>query len=179
MRHGACIRHAKRFFDGFKTLTRRARAKGLRPQNTKRGGAASAYADPKTKVLFACWRSMRDRCFNRNNPSFSYYGGRGITVCPEWNDSFDAFYRDMEATWKLGLTIDRYPDNNGNYEPGNVRWATRLEQRLNQRPYKRKQAVKVAPRKRIQNFSDEELKAEIARRESVRNSNPVDEGIPF
>ena len=71
------------------------------------------------------WANMKDRCFNENNIGYRYYGGRGITVCESWLD-FETFWADMGATWQEGLEIDRI-DNGGNYEPGNCRWATPVE----------------------------------------------------
>jgi hypothetical protein len=80
---------------------------------------------------YRIWVAMRTRCNNPNTPNYCNYGGRGIRVCPEWND-FSVFLRDM-GECPVDRSIDRYPNNDGNYELGNCRWATRLEQRLNQR----------------------------------------------
>lgn len=79
-----------------------------------------------------CWRSIRDRCTNPNHASYKYYGGRGIKYDPRW-ESFDVFIADVGMRPSKHHSIDRYPDNNGNYEPGNVRWATPLEQHSNTR----------------------------------------------
>ena len=74
---------------------------------------------------------MRTRCENPNATRYADYGGRGITVCDRWHD-FAGFLADM-GEQPPGLTLDR-KDNDGNYEPGNCRWATRAEQNRNQRP---------------------------------------------
>lgn len=86
----------------------------------------------KTK-LYRVWASMRERCFSPSCNGFVYYGGRGITVCDEWNDSFQAFYDwAMTNGYCEGLSIDRI-DVDGNYEPSNCRWVSRNIQANNTR----------------------------------------------
>ena len=80
--------------------------------------------------LYSIWRNMRSRCTNSNHDSYPDYGGRGIKVCERWR-IFENFLKDMGEPPEM-LTIDRI-DVNGNYEPGNCKWATWSEQNLNKR----------------------------------------------
>jgi hypothetical protein len=77
---------------------------------------------------------MKLRCGNPNATGFANYGGRGITICDRWagEDGFANFLADMGER-PLGTTLDRYPDNDGNYEPGNCRWVDLAGQKRNQR----------------------------------------------
>jgi hypothetical protein len=85
---------------------------------------------------FWAWRSMIDRCRLSTHAAWHNYGGRGIMVCPEWEASFEMFWRDMGPTYRRGLSLDRV-DNAGNYHPKNCRWATRQEQARNTRRNRR------------------------------------------
>lgn len=84
--------------------------------------------------FYTSWLRMKQRCNNPYSTQYCYYGGRGITYDPRWND-FDNFYNDMWSTWAEGLTLDRIRNSQG-YSKSNCRWATRKEQANNKRPYK-------------------------------------------
>lgn len=82
---------------------------------------------------FRTWQSMIKRCNCRRGRMYRDYAARGITVCPRWRESFEAFLEDMGPRPSPKHSIDRFPDQNGNYEPGNCRWATWKEQLQNTR----------------------------------------------
>ncbi len=89
------------------------------------------WANPAGTKTYYAWRSMHARCRDTTNP---HYGGRGITVCPEWGD-YDTFYRDM-GECPSRHSLDRI-DNDAGYSPANCRWVTAREQLNNQRRNRR------------------------------------------
>jgi len=85
---------------------------------------------PSTEYM--TWATMVARCSNPGRRDYKYYGGRGISVCDRWRQSFPNFLADMGLKPNPLLSIDRI-NNDGNYEPGNCRWTTRSQQSSNQR----------------------------------------------
>jgi hypothetical protein len=98
--------------------------------------AAAAGTKRRNHPLYNTWKSMKGRCNNKNGSDYKYYGGRGISVCERWRDSFTNFIVDMGERPK-GYSIERI-NNDGNYEPGNCKWASKSEQGYNKRTTKLK-----------------------------------------
>ncbi len=88
-------------------------------------------AGRKKTRTYTTWASIQQRCTNSNASNYDRYGGQGIAVCDRWK-SFASFFADMGERPE-GTSIDRHPNNTGNYEPGNCRWATPKEQQANRR----------------------------------------------
>ena len=115
--------------------------RNLRNNNTKSCGClikgASTRVGKKTHGMskspeFIAWRSMKNRCTNKQCKSFKNYGGRGIKVCDRWIESFQNFYDDMGQRPSKKHSIDRI-DNDGDYTPENCRWTTDIKQNNNLR----------------------------------------------
>lgn len=89
--------------------------------------------NPRTRMPeYRAWAAMKSRCSNPKEKCSAYYLGRGITVCEEWKASFSAFLEHIGPRPSAKHSLDRI-DNDGHYEPGNVRWVTQREQLLNRR----------------------------------------------
>lgn len=111
---------AASLFSGIVTGCGCVRKERAAASNTKHGGLGTD--------AYKSWQKMRQRCTDPSGVAYHRYGGRGITVCDRWND-FANFYADM-GDRPPGMTLDRI-NSDGNYEPGNCRWATRQEQSRN------------------------------------------------
>lgn len=103
---------------------------------TKRNTTHGLRHTPEYKI----WDGIIERCCNPNSQRYADYGGRGITICPEWRSDFTAFLAAVGIRPNPKLSIDRI-DNDRGYEPGNVRWTTYKEQAANRRPRRKKQAA--------------------------------------
>lgn len=89
------------------------------------GGVASSE--------YVIWAGMIARCHDRNSPNYKRYGDRGIKVCDRWRESYESFLSDVGRRPSASHSLDRFPDQDGNYGPSNVRWATSKEQGRNKR----------------------------------------------
>lgn len=115
-------------------------AESLHSGNTKSCGCLSrenvrtvnkTHGMSKTR-LYGIWHSMKMRCENENAQAYDSYGGRGVTVCERWSNSFEAFFNDMGSEYHEGLTLDRI-DNDKGYYPENCRWVSMKTQCNNRR----------------------------------------------
>lgn len=116
---------AKNLRSGAKKSCGCLRAEAMAAKMTKHGGSEDR--------LYPIWKAMKARCHRPTDADYCYYGARGITVCQRWINDYGAFKSDVGDGWEDGLTLDRI-DNDGNYEPGNVKWSTMSEQARNKRP---------------------------------------------
>ncbi len=107
----------------------RERAKATIEINRPPEGARFSHGMTESPE-YNSWCAMKKRCLNPKTTRYERWGGRGITVCPQWIDSFETFFTDMGERPSTDHSLDR-KDNDGDYEPGNCRWATSLEQANN------------------------------------------------
>ena len=122
------------------------------------------------KPPYLVWRNLRARCGNPKHPQYRHYGGRGISVCSAWADSFEAVWADMGSAYRPGQYLDRV-DNAGNYEPGNCRWVSAKVSTEN-----RRNAIRVVVDGETMNL------AEAARRHGVDYSlvfRRIKRGVPM
>ena len=87
----------------------------------------------KIRTEYNIWNGVKARCYNSNTPQYKDWGGRGITMCARWRNSFENFLKDVGERPSKNHSLDRYPNKNGNYTPSNTRWATREQQMRNTR----------------------------------------------
>lgn len=100
------------------------RAVSITSVNYAHGLASSGKKHP----LYLAWRGIKTRCYNPRCRAFKNYGGKGVSIADIWKDDPQAFVTwCLENGWKPGLTIDRFPNDRGNYEPNNIRFVTKGE----------------------------------------------------
>lgn len=98
-------------------------------------GMAPRHGESSRKTItpeYQAWNEAKRRCLNKTTAAYPEYGGRGITICDAWRDSYETFLADMGRRPTADHSLDRI-DVNGNYEPSNCRWASRAEQQRNKR----------------------------------------------
>lgn len=113
---------------------------GMHYQRKYRGSTNASPVSQKNFVdnrkiehpLYDTWKNIRQRCMNPNAPNYKYYGAKGVRVCERWLSDFWNFVADMGERPDPTYTVDR-KNNDGDYTPENCRWATKSEQRRNQR----------------------------------------------
>lgn len=136
--------------------TAAANARRIRHGHARDNGLGGRATSPE----YRSWKAMKERCRNVNAPNYHLYGGRGISVCERWleKDGFNNFLADLGER-PDGATLDRI-NNDGNYEPGNVRWATPKEQSNNRRDTPEYRAIRIASldRGRERMWSDPEIR---------------------
>ena len=115
---------ASRVKNGYAHMCRKCQSKRSKILATKHG--------MKGTREYRIWTGMKSRCHNPNSKDYARYGGSGITVCKDWRNNFESFFKHMGKCPSSNHSIDRI-DNKKGYEPGNVRWADSLQQGRNKR----------------------------------------------
>lgn len=111
-----------------------AAAIGQELSEIRRVGIKHGYSPAgRERPEYRAWIAIKSRCLNQKCDVYPDYGGRGVTIFEGWKSDFPAFFKAVGPRPSPRYSIDRYPNNDGNYEPGNVRWATRQEQQANRR----------------------------------------------
>lgn len=107
------------------------RGHGLLTNNTNSCGCARKKHGKSKTAEYRTWQAIIQRCYNPKTAKFHRYGGRGISMCLRWQNSFDDFLADMGPRPSPRHSIDRFPNPDGNYGPANCRWATAKQQNSN------------------------------------------------
>lgn len=110
------------------------RREQLTARSTSHGATVGSMRGGARRPEYTCWGHVVQRCTNEKNRSWPHYGGRGIRICDEWRNSFEAFLEYVGPKPSPSHSIDRI-NVDGHYEPGNVRWATASEQSSNRRAF--------------------------------------------